>query len=444
MAFGDVRVADRAEWLVERIVQTGSVVLRKAGGSRAGEVAIQRFLSSPYVTVDGLVATAADRTARASRGRRILAVQDTSEINFARRDKRRGDFGVGANGKAPGFFLHPVIAVDVEDEAVIGLVDAMIWTRATSKHPPRGNRPFAEKESERWLLGARSAASVLNEASQVIVVADRESDVYPLFADKPSGVDLLVRATQDRKLDDGSLLFDAEGRGEVLATSIVRVAPKRPGEKERSAKVQLRARTVTIVRPARCTDKTLPDAIALNFVEAREVDAPKGKDPLNWRLLTTLEATTAEEVCDIVQLYRLRWRIEQTFRTLKSDGLALEDSQVSQVEHMFNLAAAALIAAVRTIQLVDARDGSRQSLTLVLDESFTPALVRISATLEGATPRQKNTHPVGSLAFLAWITARLGGWNCYGKPPGPKTMHSGWNELAAMLAGYAIAQGKNP
>ena len=29
-------------------------------------------------------------------------------------------------------------------------------------------------------------------------------------------------------------------------------------------------------------------------------------------------------------------------------------------------------------------------------------------------------EPPRSLAWLAWIIARLGGWNCYYKPPGPK------------------------
>ncbi|MEA2887273.1 MAG: hypothetical protein QOD11_1633, partial [Bradyrhizobium sp.] len=54
-------------------------------------------------------------------------------------------------------------------------------------------------------------------------------------------------------------------------------------------------------------------------------------------------------------------------------------------------------------------------------------------------------HPSDSLAFIAWITARLGGWNCYYKPPGPKTMHDGWTRLAAILKGYALASAtENP
>ncbi len=445
MAFGDIRVSERAEWLLGRIVATGSLVLRKLGETRAGEVAIQRFLSSRYVSVDGLVETVAGRTARQCAGRRVLAVQDTTEINFSGREMRRGGFGPGGDGKAADFFIHPVIAVDVDSEALVGLVDATIWTRAKAKYPRRGNKVFEDKESERWLLGCKSAASVLEQAAQVIMVADRESDLYPLFAQKPEGIDLIVQACQNRKLSDDGHLFEACGEERLLGISFVRVARRGPGDKTRIAKVELRASRVGIARPAAYRDKGFAQTIDLMLIEAREVDAPKGKTPLLWRLLTTLKADTAEEACEVVGFYRLRWRIEQTFRALKSDGLALEESQVTSVEHMFNLAAVGLIAAVRTIQLVDARDGTSRPASDVFDNGFAEALDRISKKLEGATQRQKNPHPQSSLAFVAWIAARLGGWNCYGKPPGPKTMRTGWTELAAMLSGYIIAtQGKIP
>ena len=41
--FGDVRRAERGAWLFERIVSTGSLVVRKVGGDRAGEMAARRF-----------------------------------------------------------------------------------------------------------------------------------------------------------------------------------------------------------------------------------------------------------------------------------------------------------------------------------------------------------------------------------------------------------------
>jgi hypothetical protein len=92
-------------------------------------------------------------------------------------------------------------------------------------------------------------------------------------------------------------------------------------------------------------------------------------------------------------------------------------------------------AAVRIMPLVDARDGSPRPATDVIDARQI-AVVAISAGLEGKTVRQKNHYPAGS---LAWVTARLGGWNCYYKPPGPTTMADGCQHLAERLEGYALA-----
>jgi hypothetical protein len=445
MSFGDIRVAERADWLIERIAATGSLVVRKIGETRAGEMAVHRFRSSPYVSVDRIVETLAGRTAMQCAGRRVLVVQDTTEINFAGRDKKRRDFGPAANGRDVGFFIHPVIAVDIETEAVVGLVDAAIWTRPPERAPARRSRPLEEKESVRWLLGCEAAAQSLSQAASLTMVADRESDLYPLFARKPAGLDLIVRAAQDRKLDTGGHLFAALAGAKPLIISPVRVAPRGPGDKGRIAQVALRAATVRIARPANWKVEEGPPAIELTLLEAREVAPPPGKSELVWHLLTTHLVSNAAQAQEIVQLYRLRWRIEQVFRALKSDGLALDDSQLVEAERMFILAAAGLAGALRTIQLVDARDGSSRPATDVLDADFAIALERLSAKLEGKTRRQKNPHPKGSLAFVAWIAARLGGWNCYYKPPGPKTMRDGWNQLAARLEGYALAiESKNP
>src|SRR6202008_1545354 len=196
--FGDIRVAERADWLINRVVSTGSLVLRKLGQTAAGEKAVHRFLSSPYVSVDRIVETLAARTAVQCAGRRILAVQDTTEINFSGRDKKRRGFGPGGDGQTPGFFIHPVIAVDIESEAVVGLVDAEIWTRSRRRVTAHRSRAIEDKESARWLSGCRAAASVLSEAAEVTIVSDRESDMYLLFARKPQRLDLIVRGAPGR------------------------------------------------------------------------------------------------------------------------------------------------------------------------------------------------------------------------------------------------------
>ena len=219
---------------------------------------------------------------------------------------------------------------------------------------------------------------------------------------------------------------------------LVAVAPRGPGDKGRVAQVSIRSSRVRIARPdtAEAGD---PDSLELGLVEVCEINPPPGIKPLHWRLTTTLPVDGPDAAEEVVRLYRLRWRIEEVFRTLKSDGLRLEETQLRDPVRVFRLSALALGAAARIIQLVDARDGSDRPMSDVLDNNFAQAVAAISRSREGATPKQQNPHPQGSLAWLAWVVARYGGWNCYGKPPGPKTMAKGWERFAATLAGFVIA-----
>jgi hypothetical protein len=439
---GDIRLDRRREAIVDRVVSTGSLVQRKVGGDRNGEMAMKNFLASPKVTVASAVKADIHLTAAAAKGRRIVVAQDTTEVNFSGRDKRRKGLGPAGDGKTPGFFAHAAIAIGADDEAVIGLVSAQIWTRETEPEVKDAKRAFEDKESVRWLKGAESAEEVLDGAGQIVVVGDRESDIYPLFARKPWRVDLVVRAAQNRKLGDGRLMFEAASALPVLGGQIVEVTPKGIGDKGRTAKILLRAGTVTIARPARGCGKTDPRTLTLTIVEAAEIDAPEAATPLLWRLITTLPAENLEEAMEAVRLYRLRWRIEQLFRTLKKDGLDLEATQLEEADSIMKLAALGLIASCRIMQLVDARDGSARPATDAIAPKQIELAAAIGSSLEGRTERQKNPWKKGSLSWLAWIAARLGGWNCYYKKPGPKTMADGWKRLQAMLEGAAIAVGR--
>jgi Transposase DDE domain len=437
-SFGDARRAAAGAFLFERIVSTGSLVVRRLGVDRAGELSVHRFLSSPAVTLAEIAGTAAVRTAAACRGRRVVAVQDTSEVDFTGRDRRRRDLGANASGGL-GFYIHPLIAVDRDSEAVLGVLDIHIWTRGKGPAPDRHHRPLAEKESHRWLAGTMAAADRLGEAASVVVVMDREGDLYPHFARRPAAVDLIVRARHDRALAGGGHLFAAPESWPELGRITVRLASRGPGDPGRSATLALRARAVVINRPAYHYDPADPETLSLTLVEAREIDQPPHGERVCWRLLTTVPVASFSDAEEVVGMYRLRWRIEQVFRATKNDGLRLEDTQVQKAQCLFKLAALAVLAATRIIQLVDARDGSTRPASDVIDAALLDTAAAIGRSREGATPRQQNPHPHGSLAWLAWIIARLGGWNCYYKPPGPKTMRLGWNQFAAIAAGFTLA-----
>jgi hypothetical protein len=445
--FGDPRREERGAWILARAVACGSLTIRTIGETRAGEMAVHRFLDRPEVTAAEILATLGERTARTCRGRRIVLVQDTTEINFRGRDRGRRDLGRGGDNVGLGFFIHPVIAVDIESEAVLGVLGAEIWSRPAEpdgvRCRPRRERALEQKESCRWLRGVTAAAQ-LRETPQRIVIGDRESDIYAVFARCPAGTDLLVRAAQNRAVADGGRLFDAPASWPVVTRYALKVPSRGPGDAGRTAQIVGRAGPVRLKRPGHGFAASDPPDLPLTLVEAREENPPANAAAIHWRLLTTLPAHTAEQVCEIVRLYRLRWQIEQTFRALKTDGLGLPDVQVRDAERLFKLAAIGLAAAVRTIQLVDARDGGPRPASDVADADLIEAAAAIGPTLEGKTAKQKNPHPPSSLAWLSWIVARLGGWTGYYKPPGPKVMRRGWDRLTAMAEGFLLARKSHP
>ena len=105
------------------------------------------------------------------------------------------------------------------------------------------------------------------------------------------------------------------------------MAPSRIGGRGRIAMVVLHAGPVVISRPRHGGDRTDPPQLTLNMVEAREINGPAGAQALLWRLLTTLNVTSAADAQEIVRLYRLRWRIEEIFRALKRGDMRLEETQ---------------------------------------------------------------------------------------------------------------------
>lgn len=426
--------AKRGAFLLERLVEAGQggVRLRPLGGNRAGEVRLGRFLRNPRVTPEEIISTTCARTAGQVRGRHVLAIQDTTSL----RD----------DGDQCSLQLHPMIAVDATDGSLIGLAHGEFLSRAggkTATHRSRHRyRPFADKESRRWLDATRSAEALIKGgAASVTVIADREGDVYEEFACKPDAVHVLIRSAQDRMLADGTRLYAGATDLPELGRETV-MLPSAPGRPARAAVLALRARRVSVNRPKRKVrgeTAALPAHIELSFVEAREIDPPAGATPAHWRLLTTHDVATLADARRITGFYRERWTIEQLFRVMKTKGFDIEASRVSEGGAFENLTAATLIAAIQVLQLVRERDAAAgRPLEDVFERTDQAALEGVCATLEGKTEKQKNPHPRGSLAYAAWVCARLGGWTGYYGKPGPVVTLQGYLKFRAMRHGWDL------
>ena len=121
----------------------------------------------------------------------------------------------------------------------------------------------------------------------------------------------------------------------------------------RTARLQVRFARVTIRRPKRRTKYQR----AIDFqeltqwvVETREVDPPKGVQPLHWVLWTSLPVTRFDEAWQIIEDYERRWLIEEFHKAIKT-GCRLEARQFMEAHRLEAVAAFTSVLAVRLLQL---------------------------------------------------------------------------------------------
>ena len=435
----------------KRLLDRQSVCLRQLGSGRAGEVRFGRFLANRRVLVKGLIeGVCAGIGSRAAR-RHVLAIQDSSELNFQSHAGRVRGLGTVGNGRDLGFFLHPVLAVDADDGACLGLAHLHLWQRHQGKAANCRDVPIEKKESHRWIEAAQNAGQRLSLSSRVTVVADREADIHELWHRLPdSRTDLLIRASRDRGLitDSEQKLFAWIAAQPVRGSSRLMLPAVAGRRSAHEARLQVRFEPVVLKKPRHCPDPQAPESRALHIIEVIEgADTVVGSEaPVHWRLLTTHAVTTLEQARQCIDWYCQRWRIEQMFRTLKRQGLNLESSLVGEAGRLEKLAVPAASAAVRTMQLTLARAGkTARPATDAFDQKEVEVLRHLQPTLEGKTGKQRNPHPLESLAWAAWIIARLGGWKGYAceRKPGPITMLHGLKGFSSIHQGWSIARSEN-
>jgi len=416
--FGDARREAVGILLHARLVENSArgISVRRLGLDRAGELRLTRFLHSDAVSIEEMVATAAGRTAARCAGRDVLVIQDTTVVRSS---------GGG------GLYLHVAIAVDAADGALLGLVHASFLVRQQGRRAKRTSRPIKDKESQRWLDGADAAARVCANARRITVVADRESDIYEAFARCPAGVELLVRAAQDRALEDGERLFSRIDAKPPAGRTTIAV-PAKPGQPAREAELAVRFMPVELKRPGQGKRVGVPASVSLALVDTREIKPPHGADRLQWRLLTTWPVSALSEALMVASVYRCRWMIEQLFRTMKTQGFDIEALRTETEQPLQRLVTAALIAAITVQQLLHARDGkSARPLSDVFAAEDIALLRALNRSVEGKTAKQRNPHPPDGLAYAAWLCGRLGGWTGYYGEPGPIVLLRGWQKFQA-------------
>lgn len=348
----DARLETRFQILVTTLAEHPEQSLPQACGDWTHTMAAYRFFANPAVVPEAIREGLARATAaRCQSEERVLVVQDTTSLDYTSHRKTTG-CGPLEHPAHAGLFVHTSLAVSTAG-VPLGVIDQQVWARdpetVGSRHQ-RKQRPIEGKESAKWLRGLRATEVRLGPAVSVLTVADREADVYELFAlAQTLHGDWLLRARHDRRLvgQEGRLLAAVE-QAAVVARE--RLEIPRAGERAaRVAELAVQCATVTLQPPQRAvgviaqwwqahptTERLAPTVlrpVRVGVVLVTEVGAPEGVEPLRWLLLTSLPVETVEQALVCVGYYRLRWRVERYHFVLKT-GCRIERLQLREAERL--------------------------------------------------------------------------------------------------------------
>lgn len=437
--------------IAERMAVSAGASFSQACGP-AGRQAARRALRHKKVNVDDLLQGHFEQTgARCKAHERVVAIQDTTTLDYGRHRATQGLGAISTDADSWGLLSHSVLVSSLAGEP-LGLVGLQVWAREKEhfgqKHERR-KRPVAQKESAKWGRGLLAVQRYVPAPVRVLLVQDREADVFAFLASPRQGrVDLLVRATQPRSVEwveegreggaQRSDLLSAAASAAVVGQMSVRV-PRKPAQPEREARLAVRARPVRALAPRHVPAGELADGQVyapqeLWLVQAQEVDAPAGVEPIEWVLITTQPLCGGQDACEMVRFYAMRWLIEVLHRVLKS-GVGVERLQIDAVHPLMNAIALHYLVAWRLLHLTHlARTQPEAGAELVLAEEEIQVL-------EAATG-----HSVLTVGQALTEVAKLGGYEPYrgGPPPGPKVLWRGLVRLDAMASGWVLAHHRYP
>jgi hypothetical protein len=384
----------------------------------------------------------------------VLLLQDTTEFSYERaRPELVGmtksvNTGKDQKGRPRshtlcGILMHSSLAVTT-DGLPLGLAAVKFWTRKKFKgtaalkkkiNPTRV--PIEQKESVRWLDNLRQSIDLLGDPSRCIHVGDRESDIFELYClTQELGTHFIVRMQTDRLAGDGAHTISSEME-EIAIKGLHRVQVRDQNGEMTAVTLELKCKRIH-VQPPIGKQKRYP-ALDLTVIHATERDAPKGRKPIDWKLMTDLPARTRAEVIEKIDWYALRWKIEVFHKILKS-GCKAEDSKLRTADRLANLMAVYCILSWRVFWLTmlnrAAPDAAPTTALTASEISLLDQLV-VDAGSRRCRP--------GTLSYYLTKLARLGGYLARSNdpPPGNTVIWRGLSRLTDIEIGAEIGAAGN-
>ncbi len=342
-----------------RLRRVGDAWIRNAGGTipemfpnAADQTAVYRLLSNPDVTMRHVLESHIEAAVRRCRAhRRILAVQDTTMLNYsglAGSAEGLAPLGGGGKGSA-GIAAHAMLAF-VPGGRPLGVlsIDADF----------RGNAGSDRTESLRWLdgFGVCGELAAACPDAETICVGDREMDIWEIHREAArTGRRVVLRACRSKKrrvlteTGEPRNLFSFMAEQPELGRMTIELDAAGGKRKRASRKVELsvQASRVTALPPKAAGEG---GALEMLAVRASETDPEDPEKALDWVILSSAGDATPETAYDVLSIYRDRQSIERWFDTLKR-GTCISDRKLNTADDLRTCLAFDAVAAWRVHEL---------------------------------------------------------------------------------------------
>jgi hypothetical protein len=423
--------------------------------------AAYRLLETPDVTHETVIGPHLTRVREeCGRAGDYLWVEDTTELDFSAHPAAE-DLGLIGGGRGRGLLVHSslVLRIDgwnAEQEPQVtlsGLGAQHCWVRtepSSAAHEKKAKRLGRSRESERWAAAVEQMGPPPAE-TRYTFMADREADIWETLGRcQDNQWDFIVRASQPRALaDQEGSVFDAVAAAPVVTrfNLHLRSRPQRATRDKKTGRVkrirkahggrtvELEVRTCTVRLRAPWRPGGSAEPRTVNIVEAREMNAAEGDDPIHWVLLTSWPCRTEQEVLRVVKAYTRRWLIEEYHKALKT-GARIEESQLRTAQRIQALLGILAVVAVRLL--------NRKLLATTHPNEAVDADEVGQATLTILEAKFGRPHDGWTNRNVLRCIARLGGF--IGRKsdgePGWITIWGGWQLLLPMVEGFNLARGE--
>lgn len=446
--FPDKRLGKRFERLVEQLSSRIGQSIPLACQDWANTKAAYRFFDSDRVSEAEILSGhfEATRTRYSASSGPILVLHDTTEFSYRREDPSAlgkttkistGNAGRSRMHTIRGLLMHSSLAVTTQG-LPLGLAAIKFWTRKRFKGANRLRKkinptrvPIERKESVRWIENLKQSATLLGTPTRLIHIGDRESDIYELFcAAGEAGTHFLIRTCVDRLARDGTITISREMK-EVRVKGLHRVEVVDKKGKPSRALLELRYRRIRVLPPIG-KQKRYP-ALTLTVLYAQERGKPKGRDRIDWKLITDLPVTSRRDAVEKLEWYALRWKIETFHKVLKS-GCKAEALKLRAAERLVNVISVFCILGWRIFWMSMLRRSAPSSpAALAFTKTEVQLLDRLIPKLSNPSRQKQISQYIIKLARLGGYLARSGD-----PPPGNMVVWRGLCRLTDIELGFAL------